>query len=503
MEDEFYKDEFEQFLQQQANNHRMYPSDGVWHGIYKKLHGDKKWPALTITAFAILFATIATSIYFSPKPNIFNLENLSATITPANNTTVSGKGNSNLINTLSNSVKKTTVSSKNLVAQQIALTPVKASAGLNSNFSIISLPNQNLASDQSNQAIASSSKSGNNKDIDQTIKTKKYTIAPHKTLSSREPLLTDYNKEVVESGFVDLKVENSQRKDLELPKKGYGKPSLKEKNDKNIGDNFLKEHGEDLSLFTATRTINQKRKFSYTIYITPSVSYRKLKEDQNLNTRNGSLNGPVAVNYLTDVNKLVRHKPGNGIEAGIGFTYHLTNTFGIKTGLQFNMRQYTIEAYRASTELATIALLSNRGIDSIRSYAIYRTNSSGNGNLSTDLINRYYQVSVPIGIEWEVFGNRNMKFNVAASLQPTYTINKNAYLLSTNLKNYTANSTLVRNWNLNSSMEAYLSLKVGEYNWQIGPQLRYQTLPTFVSEYPIREHLVDYGFKIGVSKLIK
>ncbi len=75
MEDNFYNDEFEQFLRQQANNHRMYPTDGVWQGIYKKLHGDKKWPALTIAAFTFLVATIAISVHFGPKPNIFVLEN--------------------------------------------------------------------------------------------------------------------------------------------------------------------------------------------------------------------------------------------------------------------------------------------------------------------------------------------------------------------------------------------------------------------------------------------
>ena len=75
MDDHFHKDEFEKFLQQQANNHRMYPNDHVWPSIYKKLHGDKRWPGLTIAAVVILASTILTSIHFLPKPNIFKLEN--------------------------------------------------------------------------------------------------------------------------------------------------------------------------------------------------------------------------------------------------------------------------------------------------------------------------------------------------------------------------------------------------------------------------------------------
>ena len=196
----------------------------------------------------------------------------------------------------------------------------------------------------------------------------------------------------------------------------------------------------------------------------------------------------------------MRHKPGTGMETGLAFTYHLSNKFGIKSGVQFNVRQYNIEAFKSSTELTSIALLSSTGVDTIRSFAIYRNN---NGDYSTELVNRYYQFSLPIGLDWELLGNKNVQFHVAANIQPTYTFNSNSYMLSTNFKNYTVNSGMLRNWTINSNIETFVSLHVGEYKWQLGPQLRYQHLPTFITQYPIREHLIDYGFKIGVSKQIK
>src|SRR5919107_1388843 len=70
MEDNFNQNDFEEFLQAQVKNHRMYPSDTVWRDISKSLHGDKKWPALTIAAFTLLSATIAICIHFTPKPDI-------------------------------------------------------------------------------------------------------------------------------------------------------------------------------------------------------------------------------------------------------------------------------------------------------------------------------------------------------------------------------------------------------------------------------------------------
>ncbi len=74
MEDKFTNPDFEEFLQDQVKNHRMYPSDAVWRDINKKLHGDKNWPALTIAALALLTATITICVYFTPQPNIFTLD---------------------------------------------------------------------------------------------------------------------------------------------------------------------------------------------------------------------------------------------------------------------------------------------------------------------------------------------------------------------------------------------------------------------------------------------
>jgi len=47
----------------------MYPADTVWRDINKKLHGDYKWPVLTIAAFALFMLAIAVCIHFTPKPD--------------------------------------------------------------------------------------------------------------------------------------------------------------------------------------------------------------------------------------------------------------------------------------------------------------------------------------------------------------------------------------------------------------------------------------------------
>jgi hypothetical protein len=35
--------------------------------------------------------------------------------------------------------------------------------------------------------------------------------------------------------------------------------------------------------------------------------------------------------------------------------------------------------------------------------------------------------------------------------------------------------------------------------WQVGPQVRYQLLSSFVSKYPVKENLFDFGMRVGVT----
>ena len=492
MEDNFNPNNFEEFLKEQVRNHRMYPTDTVWRDINKKLHGDKKWPGLTIAAFTLLSATIAICVYFTPQPDIFNVK-------PATNELK----NSTLLH-----------SQNNIALDRLTSSPSLAS---NSDGAI-----KNQLADNS---VIPSDISVNNTNKDKN-KISRKAISPDKTLTSAGE---GGNKIIVEKNNNGKALENqgefnsgsnaaaSVSRDLAknnvvnstLPLiggleitppdkiKSSGKHrAAKDDNDKNMVDGFLKEQKNDVSLYTTSKPKSLKNKFGFQIYLAPSISYRKLLEDKSV-LKEGTSSGPVGLNYVADVNKVVRHRPGNGLEAGISILYNLSDNFRIKSGFQFNVRQYSIEAYRSNTELASIALVGAHGIDTVNTPAIYRNN---NGFYSTELVNRYYQLAIPIGVEWEIIGNKTIQLNVAGSIQPTYLVNRNAYLISTNFKNYSENPEMVRSFNINSNIETFVSFKAGYFKWQIGPQLRYQPYSTFIPQYPIKEHLMDYGIKIGLSK---
>lgn len=485
MEDNFNHDNFEEFLQDQVRNHRMYPTDAVWREIDKKLHGEKRWPALTIAAALLVSATVLICVYFTPKPNIFTI--------PAANVNISTKPSStkNILTSINPSdpfgeQKKISqvadipnnVARNSNSQNQTQPTVTEMSRALPKTGSPVSALYPNIVSNSTENILS----------VPQTPAKKLQEIASTNNGIKNESAVNKQPDVVINNLNVSP---NSVKPAAVAPVKDY--------NDRNMVDKFLQDHKDDVALHTASKVAGLKSKVSYQIYVAPSVSYRKLLEDNSIEKDNNN-GGPVGLNYVADVNEVVRHKPGTGIEAGVSMLYHVTNKVRLKGGFQFNMRQYSIDAYRSNTELASIALVGANRKDTVNTLAIYRNN---NGFYAAQLVNRYYQISLPVGIEWEIIGNKVIQLNVAGTIQPTYLLNRNAYLLSSNFKNYTESPGMIRQWNLNSNIEAFVSLKVGDFKWQLGPQVRYQPYSTFIREYSIREHLLDYGFKLGMSKTIK
>jgi hypothetical protein len=212
---------------------------------------------------------------------------------------------------------------------------------------------------------------------------------------------------------------------------------------------------------------------------------------------------PLALTHSGQANDFVDHKPALGLEAGANLLYKLTRNLTLKAGLQFNYIRYTIKAYAATgPERATIALNPYYGYytDSLTAYTSI---SNLGGKKQETLNNEYYHISMPVGFELRLMGNGRLQLNIAATIQPTYLLNTNSYLLTTDYSNYTRQPSLFRRWNVNGGVEAFISYKTGSLRWQIGPELRYQLFSTYNNQYAIREHLKEYGLKIGISKTIR
>jgi hypothetical protein len=250
--------------------------------------------------------------------------------------------------------------------------------------------------------------------------------------------------------------------------------------------------------------VQKPQRLSWQLSFSPTMNYRKLNGSRQFSRLQKEVkNVPLALNIEGDPDNLVRHKPALGLEIGSHFIYTLNKTFAVKAGVQFNYSRYDIQAYTSSVkEPATIALNRTSGAlgDSITNYTNIRNFS---GDAVQELQNQYFQFSIPVGIEWRLLGNDKLQLGVAGTVQPTYLINRNTYLITTDFKNYTQEPSLLRKWNLNTSAEAFIAYKTGDLKWQVGPQFRYQLFSSYIKEYPITEHLMEFGIKIGVAKTIR
>ncbi len=234
---------------------------------------------------------------------------------------------------------------------------------------------------------------------------------------------------------------------------------------------------------------SRKDKRQLQFHITPSASYRVLYSDNKFTFGNFPQQNPENV---------VTHRPSIGLEAGASVLFPVSKNVKFRTGLQFNYTRHNVEVFRAAPQLATVVLNYSSTIQRVSSL-----NTDGNRYLMTEVANETYQVSIPIGLELKLTGKQKLQWHMAANIQPTYLIAASGYLLTNDLKKYIKAPDLLSNLNLNTALETFLRWDVNNVQFQAGPQLRYQLFSNARGDYPIKEHLVDYGFRIGIVKTLR
>jgi hypothetical protein len=237
----------------------------------------------------------------------------------------------------------------------------------------------------------------------------------------------------------------------------------------------------------------KRSKVNFELFFTPTISYRKLSENKAYMQSTTPANATAGFQALYNINDAVTHKPNIGLELGFAAKFPVADNIRLKGGFQFNMSRYDIKAFTNYTETATMAF---RDGNTRMSASNYRNLGGENPDW---LQNVYFQVSAPVGLEVKVGRKDKTQFGVASTIQPTYMIGDRAYLISTDYKNYVEVPWLVRRWNVNTAVETFVSYSTGKMKWQVGPQVRYQLLSSFISNYPVKENLFDFGLKIGIS----
>jgi hypothetical protein len=454
MERKFYHTDFEELIKDKADQYKMYPSDRVWKGINKTLHRRRwYWSGFILLLSGISYLAITELV--SPSP----------------------------------AIKKSPVEVQ-MPQRTAQINPFTTPA--------ISETNEELTSDfifedDGNVSASFEIPLKMLPGTDNIVSNQKASLL----ISGLEPLLNheQYNIELswpvhdanIKVPADALNKNNASKKIILHPteiKQGAGKPGI----------NWLTDNAAyDIAN-------GRKNRISWQLAFAPTVNYRRLSGSRNLKYLSTTPNVPLAVRIDGDIDNLVNHKPALGFELGTHALLKLNNKFTFRGGLQFNYSKYDIKAYKAPREMTTIALNSQTGINPIVGYSELR---NFGGTSPEEVKNQYFQLSVPVGFEYKVFGNDRLQFKVASTFQPTYLLNSNTYLITTDFKNYAKEPSLVRKWNMNAGAEAYISYDRGGVKWQVGPQFRYQLLSSYKKEYPIKEYLMEYGIKVGITKTIR
>jgi hypothetical protein len=450
MERQEYIHEFEDFLQEHADMHKLYPSDKVWNAIHRRLHPKPKWPYV-FAAAVMMGLGIAGSVHdkqFVHNPSSITVQPL-AKVIPIPSTLQADK----TFAVENNSFTKTAVKTSSSATGELFVQnqPVVLEALKNDSQAVLKkspVALSNAATPEPTlenvvvQAISDDSRPLTEENIaEATLQMATLTRLPVRSLAERSPAVNDV-----------------------------------------------------LSRSTSSVKTSRALKFGWQLYASPTISYRRLS-GKGLAYYNNAGNSMSSVFSTANVANSVTHKPSIGFELGSALTYAVSTSLKVKAGVQFNVNRYDVQAFHSVPEVAPMTR--NAGADGINVVSTFRNYS---GFSKTWLRNQHIMMALPVGAEWSLFGNENIRFNIGATLQPTFVVNNQAYMISTNMRNYAKAPSLYREFNLAAGAEMFVSIKGRSLRYNIGPQLRYQLFSSYKRPYPISEFLTDYGLKVSIGR---
>lgn len=554
-ESNFYSDEFEQLIREKTEQYKMYPSEKVWKGVHNSLHTKRKYfigsmallvggilflagrelinpsahPALAMKALAA--SDSGAALTKTPVPAVIRRSTLTAYHSRNSATAITGQdlgsGTSDE-ETQDQAYKGITITLSHLVISQPDLSeflshavklPDEAPA-----LAVITAKNTNpadaglakLSEDVAARNLHGTGETGHNAgETERSVGSELTDVDASAGLTARSVLESLSEKGVQEARNSRLghnllartrsastSSSGSRVSDLSEGRVSDSAAISAKASATTIAEASDRERLtwlHDYAMYTLPTTARQPRTYLQ-LTLSPTINYRTLSGGDN-GPGKFVPQAPVSPLHLGDAQRYVDHSPAIGFQVGGSILYRVTRNLSIKGGLQFNFSQYKIKAYASnSPQQATIALSSYYGyiIDSLTSYT--RVGNFG-GRTQETYSNDYYQLSAPVGFELRVLGNERLQFNIGATIQPSYLLNTNSYMLTSDFTGYTKEPSLFRHWNFSGGLEAFLTYKVGGIRLQAGPEFRYQLLSTYNTiNYSINEHLKGYGFKLGIVK---
>lgn len=507
MERRFFMNDFEQSLKEHADNFQMVPSKKVWHGIYNDLHPGKRWPSVTMSLLLLFTLVVIGHLNTNNSRRLAYLTHKK--ISEEKKLAANVKRTGSLKNSQRIIVRKTDLDKGRQVF--VYSTSQSVNTGLPTQTTVSNYQNNNLKEDH---LLAGDLKSGNNSGS--YLFEKNIILSPQpnsndgggnmaENLINKETRLqnnADLNgtmNESLQGNIVASHFDGPLYKKA-LPEKKNNLNSEELSANKNIDDNIStkKTPNTEQNGVRKTAKLHKKRndKISWVYFAAPVVS--------SVSFSGESLKQSPGANVITGLpvyqkEGKVLHNSALGLEAGAQMNYTLTKKLKFSAGVHFTYSGYNIISNEVHP-IPAILLLRDPATGTTYQRNFITHYGDGTGLGAVMIRNYNWQASIPLGLQYELLGDNKVQFNVGADLEPSLVLKSNAYILSSDGNNYVNDPALLRKLNLSSNFGAFVTFSSTKFKWQIGPNFRYQWLSTYRKDYTVKEHLIDYGIRIGISR---
>ena len=508
MERRFDMSDFEQSLKDHADQFKMIPSKRVWNGIYNNLHPGSKWPSITV---AILFLITLITIGNLNNNSTSHFNNLANTELNSTKNISKAKSENQKVSQLSDQNKRTISSSKINVNSTLSSTSQKRLNPQTTNSSITHSVSPNTFSEKNNHqtTVAQLQLPVNGILINNAITNSQAKNNFTNSKTSVNEQIGDVSILYSQEGQkTALKVSLIQQPELfnnnliiPVSYNIFSSPPdeslfvtvipLKKAEEMNKDDAALKQN-----TVLNTKKLHRKKnnKIEWVFYVNPTVS-SVLFNKKTIEPTSG-VSSLVVLSGQPSF-KLI-HKNKIGIETGAEMSFKLSKRFKFITGFNLNYSGYINVSNLEHPTFTTMTLNDNHGRPYSKNYITHYGNGQSQDHIS--LSNYNIEVSIPVGIQYNIWGNNKIKIDVASLIEPSLLLKNDAYMISSDGRYYVNDPSLVRKGNLEANFGTYITLTGKKIKWHLGPNVRYQMLSTYKNIYPTKEHFIDYGIKIGISK---
>ena len=192
------------------------------------------------------------------------------------------------------------------------------------------------------------------------------------------------------------------------------------------------------------------------------------------------------------------YKAGLGLEAGAQASYKLSAKWDFITGFDIRYSGYNVISNLVHPTFAKLSFRDKTGLEYSKTYITHYGNGMTQNQIN--LLNYSLQASIPVGLQYHIWQDKNVQVNLLSAVDVSAVLKDNAYLISSDGRYYVKDPSLSRPVNMGINFNPNIVLSGQKIKWHLGPSVRYQLFSRYKNNYLSKEHLVDYGIRIGISK---